>query len=85
MDHGGNPNVVQNGVSPLSRVCAGKNLEAARVLLQAGADPNAKSLTMGGQRLAHAAGAFTAGAFTNVPHDRISLIGLLIDAGADIN
>ena len=80
MDHGGNPNVVQNGVSPLSRVCAGKNLEAARVLLKAGADQNAKSLTMGGQRLAHAAGAFT-----DVPHDRISLIGLLIDAGADIN
>ena len=80
MDHGGNPNVVQNGVSPLSRVCAGKNLEAARVLLQACAYPNAKSLPMGGQLLLHAAGAFT-----NVPHDRISLIGPLIDADADIN
>ena len=49
MDHGGNPNVVQNGVSRLSRVCARKNFEAARVLLEAGADSNAKMLTMGGQ------------------------------------
>ena len=54
MDHGGNPNVVQNGVSPLSRVCARKNLEAARVLLEAGADSNAKMLTMGGQDLLQA-------------------------------
>ena len=51
MDHGGNPNVVQNGVRPLSRVCARKNLEAARVQLEAGADSNAKMLTMGGQDL----------------------------------
>ncbi|MEM7365484.1 MAG: ankyrin repeat domain-containing protein [Pseudomonadota bacterium] len=80
MDHGGNPNVVRNGVRPLSWVCAGGNLEAARVLLHAGADPNAKSLTMGGQRPLHAAGAFG-----NVPDDRIALIGLLVDAGADIN
>ena len=80
MDHGGNLNVVPNGVSPLSQVCARKNLEAARVLVQACADSNAKMLTMGGQCLLQAAGAFM-----NVPHHSISLIGLLVDAGADIN
>ena len=31
MDHGGNSNVVQNGVSRLSRVCARKNFEVPRV------------------------------------------------------
>ena len=55
MDHGGNPNVVQNGVSLLSPVCARKNLEAARVLLEAGADSNAKMLTMAGLGLLQAA------------------------------
>ena len=80
MDHGGNLNVVPNGVSPLSQVCARKNLEAARVLVQACADSNAKMLTMGGQCLLQAAGAFM-----NVPHHSISLIGLLVDAGADNN
>ncbi|KAI0016482.1 ankyrin repeat-containing domain protein [Xylariomycetidae sp. FL0641] len=81
--HHANPNLVENGFTPIMFACRLHSPEVVRLLIHYGANPRTPMLL---HAVASASSSTTAEAYPNrVDPDRIEVMGILLEHGADVN